>query len=462
MMIRRRSFDCFLVLLAVVATLAPAGLVAKCQDENVARPLSDVVRQAAADLIKYCKQNEIESVGVLKFLVNDGKELADDTGTINTLLARRLEVALVFANDPRQPITLIENASSIAQSIEGASHVSRPGRAKLFSKRYPAMWGDAKVKPGLLLSGVASLNDELTRIEFSIFAASEVPNELKQVGDDYVASVTPAVLTESGASFSTRGAFDKGTTKKLGDSPDLPNDNQTTKVLFANAAIESAKKLKNGGAATHPLVDVNSPVKLEVLYDSIPVNFEIKNGSALLREPQSGQKVELRLTKDSTDKQYGVVLKVNGQNTLRKQQLPDLSCGKWVLSRPNQQFLIRGFQMNSNELEQFRVLSQSESRTREVDFGDEVGLISITVFVEGEAQLLELEETAQESQIVENAKLPNKPSSSFGALKAKLLADANRGLIAEGNVVEGRIRVVKFQPNPTPLMSATAKYYIKK
>ena len=461
----QRSFRGIFVLFGIAAILLlPNVSSAKCQQSET-KTLSEVLRQAAADVIQHCRQNEIDSIGVLKFLVHDGQELADDAGTINTLLAKRMEIALVFANEPRQPITLIDNASAIANRIDGASHISTAGRTRLFSRQYPAMWGEANVKPELLISGVASLNKDLTRIEFSILGARDNPNELKQIGKDYVARTTPAVLTESGASFSTRGAFDNGQTKKFGESSDLPGDEKNRPESIssaANAVVQSANRVKTGVAAAHPLVDPKSPVRIEVFYDSEPIQFELKNGTALLREPQEGQKVEFRLTKDSTNARYGVVLKVNGQNTLRKQQLPDLSCGKWVFSKPAEQFAIRGFQMNQKELEQFRVLGNSESKSREVDFGDEVGLISMTVFAEGDAQPFDLGEDAQESQIVENARLPVKPSKSFGALKAKLLADANRGLITEGNVVQGQVRVVKFQPNPIPIMSATAKYYAKK
>ena len=189
------------VCLIVVTTLLLCSGSTIGQETTGLSPLSDVLRQAATDVIQHCKQNEIESVGVLKFLVNDGKEFADNKGTINTLLAKRLEVALVFANDPRNPITLVDNASATANRILGASHVSSEGRKKLFSSDYQAMWGESKIKPALLISGVASLSSDLKRIEFSVLGASENPNELKQIGEDYVASTTPAVLTELGREF---------------------------------------------------------------------------------------------------------------------------------------------------------------------------------------------------------------------------------------------------------------------
>ena len=199
----------------------------------------------------------------------------------------------------------------------------------------------------------------------------------------------------------------------------MPDNESTNPSFTANSAIQSANAVKKGKNSAHPLLDPKSPVRLQVFYDSIPVNFEFKNGSAFLREPQEGQRVELKVTKDATNTRYGVVLKVNGQNTLRKQQLPDLSCGKWILSKPNEHFLIRGFQINDKELQQFRVLSQADSKSREVDFGEEVGLISITVFAEGEAQALDLDPDVQESKVVENAKLPNQALRFFRCIESQ-------------------------------------------
>jgi hypothetical protein len=217
--------------------------------------------------------------------------------------------------------------------------------------------------------------------------------------------------------------------------------------------------VRKDAGSNHPLLALNAAVKLEVLYDGQVVPFEVREGRAVLREPNEGQKVELVIQKDSTSARYGVVVKVNGQNTLKKQQRPDAKCGKWILTQPNQRLALRGYQMSDSELETFRVLGKAESKEREIDYGTDVGTLSITVFREGSPPKLQLDEDAREAEIVETTKLPEEPSATFGALKAKLLADANRGLIAEGNRVQGSVKVVKFHADETPVMTATATYY---
>ena len=456
---RLRCFWPLANLARVIATLLLT--VAILPNIGHAADLSTTLHQAARDAVAFCKKSDIKSVGTLKFLITEGDKFSDNVGTINSLLARRFDVALVLANDPREPITLVEDASATASKIQGASHLSKEGREKLFSVAYPTMWGNDTLKPDALIAGIGTVSDDMKTIQFALLIASRERNVIETIGADYVAQISPAVLTEVGESFSTRGAFDGGQIVKTNDDApsDLPDDldglDPGTQTILA-----SAKQVRESSTASkHPLLDPSAAVRLQVFYDGVSVPFDFKDGRALLREPRTGQRVEVQLAKDSTATRYGVVVKVNGQNTLRKQQRPDASCGKWILSSPNQRVAIRGYQMSDSELEEFRVLTQSESAEREVDYGSDVGQISITVFAEGDPPKLELDEDKRESKLVETARLPEEPSASFGALKAKLLADANRGLIAEGNRVQGQVRVVKFHVNPAPVMSATATYY---
>jgi hypothetical protein len=62
------------------------------------------------------EEKKYRNVGVLKFLVaREGKkDFSDNAGTLNMLLARRLEVALVLANDRKNLLGIIRNASAVA------------------------------------------------------------------------------------------------------------------------------------------------------------------------------------------------------------------------------------------------------------------------------------------------------------------------------------------------------------
>jgi hypothetical protein len=284
---------------------------------------------------------------------------------------------------------------------------------------------------------------------------------------DAVVANRPANLVELGESFTVRGAFDDGKVetkaKPKNDTPakpqakndppaDLPKDKGPDQ-----AELQSAVDARDQKAAKHPAEDPNSPIKLTVLYDGKPVRIQVQGGKAFVPEPAAGQRVEFVITKDAKAQRYGVVLKVNGENTLDKQRLPDVRCRKWIMTDPGETVTVRGYQLGTDRVETFRVLSAPESKAREINYGADVGTITMTVFPEGTAPAPDLADDAAEKNAVAAAELP--PAKSFDSLKAKLLEDANRGLIAEGAQVEGKVEVVKFTPAATPAMTLTVIYY---
>ena len=459
MMIRNAIF--FTMCLMALASGGNAAFgyqAAKGDGQTVATErLGQALREFADATIEYCKSNELQSVGVLKFGLFDSEGNATTkTGTINSLLADRMEVALVLANDAREPVTLIEDASAVAADIENATHMSKEGRKLLLDAQYNAMWGDEKLKADALVTAIGEISADFQTISISLLVFDKNSEELKPLkpnGGDKVIAINANLLAETGESFLTRGAFDGGHLGGAAQSSTVqpPNDLPT----------ESAAEIREG-KSVHPLADPQSPVTMQVLYDGVAVPYKFSDGKARIAEPSEGQKIELILTKDQTDRRYAVVVKVNGRNTLYQQQVPDAQCAKWVLSQPGIRKTIKGFQIRGQDsLEQFKVLSQSESKNREMDYGKDVGTISVTVFPEGAAKKLVLDQNVRDSELVEASLLPKKASSTFGALKAKLLAGANRGLIAEGDVTAGAVKTVKFRNSSTPIMSAVAEYYSK-
>lgn len=424
--------------------------------------LGQALRSFADVTIEYCKSNELRSVGVLKFgLFDSAGNATAKTGTINSLLADRMEVALVLANDARQPVALIADASAVAAEIENATHLSKAGRALLIEAQYDPMWGAEKISPDALVTAVGEISDDFQTINISLLVFDINSDELKPIGGDKVIAIDANLLAETGASFSTRGAFDGGhLSGSSGLTTTQPSTTESSTVQPPDdLPTESAADIR-AGESVHPLADPQSPVAMQVLYDGVSVAYEFDGGKARIAEPMQEQTVEIVLTKDQSERRYGVVVKVNGRNTLYQQQVPDAQCAKWVLSKPGHRKTIKGFQIRGqNALEQFKVLSQSASKNREMDYGKDVGTISVTVFPEGEPQKLVLDQDVRDSKLVEASLLPKKASSTFGALKAKLLAGANRGLIAEGNVTAGAVKTIKFQCSPTPIMSAVAEYY---
>ncbi len=448
---------------AVAALAAVAAAPARGAD------LEGVMLDRAKGLMKFARAKGYKTVGVLKFLGSkNGGEFSDNLGTINSLLARRLEVALVLANDPRNPVGVIDDASAVAARTPGASHRTPVGRQALLAAQYRLAWGDAKarVAASAFLTGLVEVSKDLKTLRVSFLYFDRDTNRLEPVPGvaDAVVPNRASALVEMGESFTVRGAFDDGKVeakaKVKNDPPeanakseppaDLPKDKD-------EPALKQAAEVRDQKVAKHPAEDPNSPVKLTVRYDGQPVKIQVQGGKAFVPEPAPGQKVEFVISKDATRQRFAVVLKVNGENTLDKQRLPDAKCRMWVLLNPGETIPITGYQLGTDRLETFRVLSALESKAREVNYGTDVGTITMTVFPEGKAPTPNLAEDAAEKSAVARAELP--PSKSFDSLKAKLLEDANRGLIAEGAQVEGKVQIVKFAPAASPVMTLTVIYY---
>ena len=93
---------------------------------------------------------------------------------------------------------------------------------------------------------------------------------------------------------------------------------------------------------------------------------------------------------------------------------------------------------------------------------DEGGTVTLTVFRElrGQERAPDLsDELAPDVAAVEKAQMPERKPANYHALKAALLADANRGLITEGEQIDNKVRILQFKPDPTPVMMATIFYY---
>ncbi|MFO0808406.1 MAG: hypothetical protein U0746_07270 [Gemmataceae bacterium] len=415
-----------------------------------AQELPDLERalvRAAPDIIRHFKAKKYANVGVLKFAVSkDGKALADNVGTLNMSLANRLEIALIVENDARQPIGIIRNASAVAARTRGANHRTADGRLALFSAKYPLAWGKHEVTPDAFVTGIAAVSKDLKTITLGFVCFDKATNTLTPIGKDVVAKNRPDELAEIGESFSLRG---------IGEASEssLKTSRQAAQAFDAAVGVQN-------GAAKHPLQD-NPLVSLTIQYDGRPVPIEFRDGKAFVAEPREGQVVTLVLGKNATRERYAVVLKVNGENTLERQKLPDAQCRMWVFDPGTGPYEIRGFQKAGHTAEQFRVASAVETTERALNYGADVGTITLTVFRElaGRPQPAPIDDESADAATVAKAQLPTNPPESFAALKASLEADGSRSLIVEGAEIKSQVQVVRFTPDPTPVTTATVVYY---
>lgn len=425
----------------LAALLAMAGLMSyACADEPKPLPLNEAFYKQAPAILSYLKKHDVKNVGVIKFLVKvgDGKT-TDSAGPLNMAVASQLEIALMVnrANDAKGPIGVIGRASAVAATIPGASHLTKEGRQKLFTKNYPLAWGQQEVTPDAFLTGVVEVAPDLKTMNVQVQAFGKDGAQLDKVVE-FPALCKSNTLAESGQSFLVRGFADEG------------------KVIVHSHAVKSGK-------ADHPWKEKETPLALEVRYNGKLQPVAIKDGHAWVPEPQQGDKVVLVLKRnDNTKDRYAAVLKVNGENTLYKQRFSPELCSKWVLDPGAAPIYVEGYKIGPEEKELFRVLSRQESKESEVYYGADIGTISLTVFREKrkkvDAPLLNNDE--MDMSIVHRGVIPEKDKpKTLAALRSQFSADIQRGAIGAGEVVGTKTYKVEFDTDPTPVMALTLTYY---
>jgi hypothetical protein len=484
--------------LAVFAACLAVSVIALAADESERGLIA-----AAPAILKYAQEKGYHNIGVLKFRIKKGDRPGSDrAGTLNSNLAMRLELALIMANKVRTPIGIVHDASAVAAQIPGASHLSAEGRQKLFSAKYPLAWGSESVEPDAFFTGAVSISNDLKTMVVGIVAFDRTSTALEKVTQF---SIVPDVddLVETGESFVVRGLFDGGKVSKTG------NAGSETQLAVAKV-VESAVKVKDStDPSEHPLAPSNgeAPVELELFYDQQKVPLEIHDGAAFVVEPQENQKVTFVLKRKAKDNvRYGVVLKVNGENTLGRQRLKDADCRKWILEPNAAPITVRGFQVDNQTAEEFHVLSRAESKAKEIDYGTDVGTINLVVFRErvrsndapappsgpapadapaapkaaappnapappsgsppADAPAAPRSRPAAKPDVDEEdfavltrAVFPKQKPANLAALKAQLSQQASRGLIVQGQLIQAGTRTVSFITDPTPVMSAVITYY---
>jgi hypothetical protein len=437
---------------ALLLSLATAPAPAADAPRTPPRSLEEELLRHAPRIVRYLQKHSYKNVGVLKFQVTQkGGSASDSVGPLNLTLADRLEVALVLTvpAEERKAPGIIRAASATAAKLKDANHLTRAGRKALFTGRYPLHWGKREVKADAFLTGAARVRADLKEMHLDIQAFARDNLDLKKLFT-FTVSGSASRLAEAGHSFLMRSG-----------KPDEPPD--PARALASAAALDAGK-------GTHPLKDASAPVSLEVLYDGKPVAVKVAGGRATLLEPRSGQAVTFVIRRQGSGKQrLGIVLKVNGENSLFRQRLPDDECAKWVLEAGQKELTVRGFQLDKRKSAPFVGLSAVRSKRDAVRYGADCGLVTLAVFAErrGEEPPLSLDLEAEDARAVARGVFPAKVPKNLLALRAQLRdgvgrGQASRGLIGPGKEKDDPLNEVAFESDPVPVLLASVRYYKKK
>jgi hypothetical protein len=419
--------------------------------------LDAVLMEQAPQILKYLRDHKYQNVGVLKFRVKQGEALSDNVGPLNLTIANRLEVALVLANDPQEPVGIIERASNaVFRSPPAlrlrASYLTEEGRRALFQvSEYRLPWGNGKpVEPNAFLTGIVEFSDDWRQMTVTVKAFDRTTKEDVDTVCTFTAPVDFRTLAESGRSYQlgTRG----------------PNESE----LLAQAIDHSQRVEKK--TEKSPLETGQSPVELKVLYNG----QEVPVVDGRVREPQKGEKVTFVLTNRTNDR-HSVVLKVNGENTLFREPYEPTQCHKWILEPRNQpegwRVEVTGFQMSATRSDPFEVRSPAESERDAVYYGEHAGTFSLVVFREAPERQEVRTASYDLAAVTRGTLAPNgqKPGT-LSALQSQLRAKEEknqkedqstvRGIIVPAQTSEERaINYKPFKSDSIPILVATIRYW---
>jgi hypothetical protein len=395
--------------LAVWALAAPPARADKLDQS--------LMRTAGPPVMEHLRKQGYKNVGVLHFRVEmPSARPSFHVGRLNSLMATRLENVLILANDDETPIGITRGASAAAAARDSkATYVTPEGRKDLFAQKYPLAWGKQEVKVDAFLTGLVRLSEDLKTA--AVVIEEWVPGREK-----------PATLV----TFQTR--TDRLLLADLGRGFFLGKRSleDALKVEEVDgAAVASARKDNGAGLKGDSLDDL---LELRAYYDG----KEVKPGpDNKLASPREGQAVHFTLR--ATRERLGVVLLVNGVNTLGEEGVerePD-QFSMWVLE-PGKLCVIRGhYTMEAprgaggkrkTAERKFRVLSDSESSLADLGDPSKVGKIELLIYREAGGEL-----PAVAKRPV-NMRAVTARGDSFEKVKGEILrrgtASADRNLLA--------------------------------
>lgn len=305
-------------------------------------PLNAEITALAPAILNHLKKQGFTNVGVLKFEVQRGTDVArDDVGELNSALAHKVEVAIALTRNKKDTFQIIPDPSRfvIENKMVRANHKTPEGRKAFFDENYIAEYGSNRIPASAFLTGsaVISADHQRIKIQFQAFDATGAMQSLPMSID---VATDPETLALAGKSYASAA---------------LPTANTQADVIDSIRRNDAAEK--DPARPRLPALD-DSPIEWKVLYG----DKEIAPEGSTVREPKECESIGFTLTNRGKGT-YAVVLLVNGANTLGEEGANPLDCQKWVLV-PGASVSIRGFQTGPKDVKEFKVLVSDEARQK--------------------------------------------------------------------------------------------------
>jgi hypothetical protein len=368
------------------AAVALAGLLLFTVPGRAAalKRLQECLMPEARDLVYELKDRKLANVGVLKFRVKIGKQPEAFNLPLCTVMAQSLENALIQANREGK-LGIIRQASAVAAARkQKISYRSEAGLKKLFDLDYPLAWGRSTVKADAFVTGLVTISPDLATTTVELQLIDRTKKELAPVRT-FSVRTDRTILSDICQSFRVSNRK----IRRAGDEPD-------------DLDLEALKDAKNKPPIPQnkPQTPQNKPprpnamdpdmdmVQLEIRYNGEvqPVTeHDMKGGGhKKVDTPRQGDKISL-VIKNASNVDVGVVVAVNGKNTLHLEAVTQESaaeCYRWIL-KSGDSYTLTGWYDKDNRIFPFTALSDEDStKEEELDASPYLGAIQMWVFVE--------------------------------------------------------------------------------
>ncbi len=392
-------------------------------------PLLEEIDAHRQIIVAQLRQSNAKTVGVLKFQIRrqrggpmpGGGDLANDCANWVETAVRRHVTQAGWDDE----LTIVPHASDTAGAIGNANHHTESGRSKLFEQQYP-LDDTRNVKIDTFLTGDILVHNDLGKVDVRI-------QRVHEGGGKPIPVLTFAANTQRGLMSALGFTYQR----REWDDP----------VTAQKNAVELRQ-----GRTTLDTSEEMAPVSFQVLYDGKVVEPKNVDGFTLLPEPGEGRNVSFRLERrDRSDRTLAVAIKVNGENVLWRRRIAHFAGPKYVLEKDDPAILINGFQDDDEKGERFVIASRQESKELESFYGQDVGTISVVVFVEDEFA------TPIDEEVMKTARLLD--ASEEDPVSVPKYQD--RGLITPGDEkVAQPIRLTESKNwDPNPIYSMVYFYY---
>ena len=399
----------------------------------------------APKVMDYLQKAGYKNVGILPFEVRKGKKLLKtfDT-TLSANLPTRLETALTLLEKADKPIGILHDAGKIALSHDRkANYLSAAGRRTLFSLRYSSAYSDKKELAGAFLAGEVSLSSDNKEAKVVIVAFDNRGTQPKTVSS-FKVKTDRSILGDSGQSFRVASRRAGKRDADLDADAAASATAQGSGTSGSHVATDaSGSQGATSGTDAGGTASTDNPVTLSILFDgqsqstgpdpanpgsrsvrlTHPHRRAAGSSPTAITSPNAGQAVELDIQNTSSSDTLGVVLKVNGQNTLFQETDDAANCHKWILE-PGKKYSIRGYYTDDtgSNLVPFKVLSDNDSQQAagEIKDNDNLGLIEMHVFRAGASDSMDVSRKVSLRGLSPRELQKNRPRS-VGEYQARLV-----------------------------------------